>query len=280
MKRHPQHTPTKRKANTGCNVALVILALAVVGVIGLAVNVITNLFPAGYQSPYTWSNLTWTSKNRPQYTEKGQVVSKLGIDVSAYDGAIDWESVANDGIQFAIIRAGWRGYTEGGLNEDVNFRTNIAGAKAAGLEVGVYLFSSAITEEEAQQEAQLVVSLLHQSGITPDLPIAFDHEPVESSDGRANNLDSKTISAIARAFCKEAESAGYRTMIYGNQSDMARYDEGVTANHPVWLAQYTTGHPTAEFDFSIWQFTSTGTVDGINRNVDLDVWFPTIVPLS
>lgn len=279
MAKHAKQTPTKRSSNTRCSATLLLLVLGIVVVFGLLANALFGFFSTGYQSPYTWSNLKWYSSDRPTYTEKGQVASKLGIDVSAYDHDIDWEAVANDGIEFAIIRAGWRGYTEGGLHEDVNFRDNIAGAQEAGLQVGVYLFSSAINEAEAREEALFVISLLREVGVTPSLPVVFDHEPVSSSDGRANGLDTKTASAVANAFCTEIEAAGLKTMIYGNQSDLARYNNSVTAQRPVWFAQYGVSQPTAEFDFSLWQFTSTGTVAGIDRNVDLDIWFTTTIPL-
>ncbi len=273
----------RKRGRVGCSVGtalLAVLTVAVLGTFAFVVSTLLDLFPAGYTSPYTWSNLSWTSDNRPVYTEEGVVASKLGIDVSAYDKDIDWEAVAHDGIEFAIIRAAWRGYTEGGLNEDVNFRTNITQAHAAGLQLGVYLFSSAISEDEAREEARFVLGLLQETGIALDLPVVFDHEPVPSSDGRANSLDRETITSIAHAFCQEIEAAGLPTMIYGNPSDLARYDESVTANRPVWLAHYDTAHPTVDYDFSLWQYTSTGVVAGITRNVDLDVWFTTTIPLE
>ncbi len=226
---------------------------------------------ASYKSPYAWSNLD-RSDGRYAYFENGAIASKLGIDVSEHQGAIDWGDVATDGVEFAMLRIGSRGTTEGGLYEDARFEENYAGAKAADIEVGVYFFSQAVSVEEAQQEADYVISLL--AGRYLELPIAFDHETT-ASYGRANDIDASVISACAKAFCERVEAAGYSTMIYGNASDLSRYSAADIGSRPIWLAEYDVPAPTAQFDFSIWQYTNGGSVAGISTAVDMNILFLT-----
>ena len=227
--------------------------------------------PQRYVSPYTWENLDRTD-GRYTYYEDGAPASMLGVDVSDHQGFIDWSAVAADGIEFAIVRIGYRGTTEGGLYADGYADANMDGAAASGLAVGVYFFSQAVTPDEAVEEAEFALSLL--AGRELALPVVYDHEPVAGS-GRANDIDDETASACARAFCERIEEAGYATMIYGNSADMSRYDESVTDARPVWFAEYNTPTPTAQFDLSIWQYSNAGTVDGIATNVDMNILFLT-----
>ena len=224
--------------------------------------------PATYVSPYDWSELEHHG-DRLAYYEHGTLKSQVGVDVSDHQGAIDWQAVAADGIDFAFVRVGNRGYTEGGLSVDARFTENVNGAQAAGLETGAYSFSQAVNVDEALEEADLVLAQL--DGRTLELPVAFDHEPVSDPNGRANNLDSATLTACAQAFCERLEAAGYDTMVYGNSGDMARYDRAALGNRPVWFAEYGAATPGAQFDFAIWQYTNGGTVAGINTAVDLNL---------
>lgn len=228
--------------------------------------------PAGYVSPYNWSGLERTG-DRLSYYEGGELRSQLGVDVSSHQGSIDWQAVAADGIDFAIVRAGNRGYTEGALYADERFAENIDGAAAAGLDTGVYFFSQAITPEEAREEADFVLEQL--AGRNLSLPVTFDHEPVSDSTGRANNLAGTELAACARAFCERIEQAGYDTMIYGNKQDIARFGASVPDDRPVWFAEYDVAQPTGQFDFVMWQYTNGGTVAGIPTNVDLNILFTT-----
>ncbi len=228
---------------------------------------------AAYVSPYSWDGLARDESGRLTYSEDGQVVSRVGIDVSDHQGEIDWTAVAADGIEFAFVRIGYRGYTEGGLTADERYAENLDGAAAAGLDVGAYFFSQAVTVEEAQEEADFVLSLV--AGRYLAYPIAFDHEPVDEEGGRANDLDDATVSACAQAFCERIEAGGYSTMIYGNASDIARYDAAVTDGRAVWFAEYDVAVPTAQFDFSIWQYDNGGAVAGIATAVDLNLLFET-----
>lgn len=223
---------------------------------------------AEYVSPYDWSSLERTG-DRLAYRPGGSLKSQVGVDVSDHQGFIDWNAVAADGIDFAFVRIGNRGYTQGGLSADARFDENVRGAQAAGLQTGAYFFSQAVNTAEAVEEAEFVLAQLN--GRALELPVAFDHEPVADPNGRANNLDKGTLTAAAIAFCERLEAAGYKTMIYGNNGDMARYDRTALGNRPVWFAEYDAPVPRARFDFALWQYTNGGTVAGISTSVDLNL---------
>lgn len=221
-----------------------------------------------YVSPYDWTGLV-REGDRLTYSENGEVRSQVGVDVSDHQGAIDWQAVAADGIDFAFVRVGNRGYTEGSLYADERFAENIDGASTAGLEVGAYFFSQAITPDEAREEAEFVLELL--AGRYLALPVVFDHEPVSDPAGRANHMDRATLTACALAFCERLEAGGYSTMIYGNKGDMARYDRASLGERPVWFAEYDATVPSAQFDFAVWQYTNAGNVAGISTPADLNL---------
>lgn len=223
-----------------------------------------------YVSPYSWSNLS-TANGRYTYSVDGVVKSKLGIDVSEAQGIIDWNAVASDGVQFAFIRLGNRGTTEGGVFLDDYFTRNLTGAQAAGIPVGVYFFSQAITENEAHEEADFVVSNL--AGAHLDYPVVFDAEALTGTGttGRADKLGTSEMTAIAKAFCSEIAAAGYTPMIYGNTQDLARYNlSELQQTYKVWYAEYGDLAYTT-FDFNIWQYDNSGTVAGIEGKVDMDI---------
>ncbi len=195
----------------------------------------------------------------------------LGIDVSKYNKNIDWERVKAAGVEFAIIRAGYRGSSTGVLVEDPYFRQNLVGAKEAGVKIGVYFFTQAVNEAEAREEAGAVASLVDVRDLS--LPVFLD---VESSGnahgGRADGLDTDTRTAVVKAFCEAAEDLGYDAGVYANKTWMTKYiNMEELAPYTKWLAQYNTAGPTYTGDYSIWQYTSSGTVDGIQGRVDLDI---------
>lgn len=227
------------------------------------------------QVPYEWENLSYDAQGRAHYIVDGKELTSTGVDVSSHQGYIDWEAVAADDIQFAMLRIGYRGSTEGGIRADELFETNLKGAQNAGLKVGVYFFSQAITVEEAREEANFVLQQLREAGITElELPVAFDLEPSPDYSGRADNLSPAETNAIARAFCTTIQEAGYRVIVYGNKVDLNRFDL-VSLNEPIWLAQYVD-EPDVNFNFLIWQYTSTGQVDGITSSVDLNLDFSNV----
>ena len=205
-------------------------------------------------------------------TYAGDAPSYVGVDVSSYQGEIDWPRVARAGVEFAIIRLGLRGYTEGGLFEDSCFSQNIEGALAAGLDVGVYFFSQAVSEAEAREEARFVLERLEGYEIT--YPVVFDWERQNYPDSRTRLTDGETQTACAAAFCQAIEQAGYLPMVYFSPSKA--YDELDLARllqWPFWLAHYTEDWQATSFryQFAMWQYTSQGTVDGISTPVDLNL---------
>lgn len=210
------------------------------------------------------------------YDEKGRLcyederwTSYTGVDVSSYQKVVDWQQVAADGIEFAMVRLGYKGYSSGRLNLDPYFEENVRGAKDAGLTVGVYFFSQALTAEEAMDEARFVVRKIRGHKING--PIAFDMEYIEGVE-RINGLTVEEKTAIADAFCQFIEKNGYEAMIYGNPVWFAEdVDLTLLTHHEIWLAHYTdlTQWP---FYYTMWQYTDRGTVAGIEGGCDLNIW--------
>ncbi len=191
--------------------------------------------------------------------------STFGIDVSRHNGTIDWKAVKASGVDYVIIRCGYRGSLTGVLIEDQSFRTNIKGATAAGLKVGVYVFSQAVNEVEAVKEASLAVSLVKGYNLT--YPIFID---TESSGGRADKIDKATRTAVVNAFCQTVASAGYKPGIYASKTWFEdKLNMGAIGNYKIWLAQYSTA-PTYKGRYDMWQYSSKGKISGISTKVDLN----------
>lgn len=215
---------------------------------------------------YDPAGFTTDELGRIGYEQDG-LRARAGIDVSFYQGEIDWEAVAADGVEFAMIRLGYRGYTEGSLQLDSRFEENIRGARMAGLDVGVYFFSQASTPQEAEEEADFVVGVLAPYNIT--YPVAFDWEFITQGNGaRTDNLDGETLTQCAAAFCARIAQAGYQPLIYFNQDlGYLTYDLAQLTEYPFWLAEYG-GAPDFYYGFNFWQYTHAGTVAGIEGHVD------------
>ncbi len=201
------------------------------------------------------------------YTDgNGNVISKKGIDVSKHNGEIDWKKVKEAGIEFAFIRVGYRGSSNGGLVLDDFFEKNIKGATENGIDVGVYFFTQAITEEEAVEEADFVLDAIEPYNLV--YPVVWD---IEDLDGRTNELDAKTRTDCAIAFLNRIEGAGYKTMLYGNLMSMLYLMEtDRIESYDKWFAyyHYPDYYP---YKYSIWQYSSKGKVDGIEGDVDLNI---------
>lgn len=193
----------------------------------------------------------------------------IGIDVSVHNGEIDWDAVAEDGIDYVIIRIGNRGSTAGSLYEDECYQQNIKGAKAAGLDVGVYFFSQAISVAEAMEEAAFVLDIL--DGEDLDYPVYFDWEYMGQSDARTNDISTETLTACANAFCEYIDDHGYTPgiYIYGSLAYQS-YDLSLMTDYDWWFAGYYD-NPDFYYDFRMWQYSSTGSVAGISTNVDMNV---------
>lgn len=195
-----------------------------------------------------------------------------GIDVSKWQGDIDWSSVKDDGMKFAIVRLGYRGSANGTLVTDNYFEANIKGAKKAGLGVGIYFFTQAITTSEAEEEAEYVIEKLSSYNGYVSWPIYIDMETLSNSRLDNAGLTSDQKTKICAAFCKKIEEAGYSAGVYSNgwylntQMDA----ESLAANYDIWLANYTT-QTSYSGTYNMWQYSSTGSVSGISGNVDMNV---------
>ena len=236
------------------------------GALGQTVLSVLTGIPA---NPYDRSAFSTAEDGRITY--HGSIETKQGIDVSVHQGTIDWEKVKQDGIDFAIIRVAARGYEEDGiLAEDPNWEANIQGALHAGLSVGVYVFSQAITPQEAREEADFLLDRIADYPIT--YPVVFDWEPFEHS-ARTNHISNEMLTDCCIAFCERVEEAGYTPMVYCNLSiGLLQYDLSRLSSYDFWLAQYNDV-PTFYGTFQIWQYSCTGTVDGIATKVDLNLAF-------
>ena len=207
------------------------------------------------------------------YYDDENVKYYTGIDVSQYQGDIDWDAVASDGISFAIIRVGARGYgTSGKLIEDANFRQNLENAEKAGLKVGAYFYSQATSVEEAEEEADYLLSLIKGYKITA--PVVFDWENMPDTAMRTDSVTGETLDKCAVAFCEKIKNAGYTPLIYFNLSDgYTRYDLSKIKDYSFWYAQYEGTSPKFYYKYDIWQYSCTGSVKGIEGNVDLNIAF-------
>lgn len=204
---------------------------------------------------------------------KNHVKAQLGIDVSEFQGeAIDWKQVKDNGVEFALIRLGYRAYGETGeLVEDDMFAQNIEGALAAGLKVGVYFFSQAISGAEAVEEAEFVLEHLKHYEI--DGPIVCDTEEIPYDQARTDVNTPQDFTNYCKVFCDTVEHAGYESMIYTNMKWMAfSLDMEELSEYEFWYADYHDT-PQCPYDYKIWQYTQNGAVPGINTNVDLNLWF-------
>lgn len=210
------------------------------------------------------------SDYRPR--QMGGETIRRGIDVSQWNEEIDWTKVATSGVEFAIIRVAVRGYGEAGrLMADSRYKQNIEGALAAGLKVGVYIFSQAITPEEAIEEAELTLSLIR--GYDIELPVVMDVEYIGNSGGRLYNawLSRAEATEICLTFCNRVRQAGYTPMVYANRS-MLENNLNASELPMVWLAHYTS-ETSYQGDYAFWQCSEFGRVDGIQGKVDLNFWF-------
>ena len=203
----------------------------------------------------------------------GVKAAKLGIDVSYHNKGINWPAVAAQGVDFAIIRVGYRGWESGLLWEDERFVQNLRGAKAAGIDVGVYVYSTAVDPIEAREEADLVVNML--GGMTLEYPVYFDTE--QSGDyplGRADRICKADRAQIVHAFCERVRDSGYTPGVYSGLNFLKNHiSRPAYAPYTTWLANYTRYNrlPDFPYDYDMWQFTDAGHVNGIRGIVDMNV---------
>ncbi len=194
-----------------------------------------------------------------------------GVDVSAFQGDIDWNAVKNDGVDFVMLRLGGRGWGEKGLlYTDDAFFSHYRQATEAGLKVGAYFFSQAVTPEEAEEEARYALDFLKDTPL--DYPVAYDWEHIEDNpDARTNNVSDEILTACALRFCQVIEEGGYRPIIYFNRKlGYFFYDLSLVNHYGFWLAEFNTS-PAFIYDYQMWQYSESGTVNGIDTIVDLNI---------
>ena len=209
--------------------------------------------------------------NRNNYLLLQNVDSSPGVDVSAHQGPIDWQAVKNSGIEFAIIRLGYRGYGSGKLVEDEYAKQNLQAAKEAGLKIGAYFFSQALDIKEADEEIQFMLNML--ADVYLDMPIVLDWE-IPAEDARTKDMDARTLTDIQLHFCGQMKKMGLQPMVYFNwhQSENLYYLSELEED-PFWLALYQD-RMTYPWKVEMWQWTSSGKVPGIQGNVDINVYMP------
>lgn len=197
--------------------------------------------------------------------------ARLGIDVSDFQGDIDWAAVKESGIDFVMIRAGYRGATRGLLNEDSKFQQNYDGATAAGLDVGVYFFSQATSVSEAEEEAGYLLQLLQDKPLT--YPAVFDWEFTDVEGSRTAAATGEQITSYALAFCKKIGMGGYKPAVYFNRSlGYNYYNLETLKDYDFWLAEYRN-IPAFYYNFNLWQYSDNAQVKGITEPVDINVCF-------
>ncbi len=205
------------------------------------------------------------------YYVDGERASRKGIDVSRYQEKIEWDKVAEDEVDYAFIRLGIRGYTEGEILEDETFVDNIKGALKNDIDVGVYFFTQAVSEEEAEEEAEFVIESIAPYKVT--YPVVIDVETVTSSKARGNDLTSEERTKYCIAFCEKIKEAGYTPMIYGNLKTFTLLlDIEELEEYDKWFAYYDDMY-YFPYDFKIWQYTNKGKVSGIKGDVDMNISF-------
>lgn len=202
-----------------------------------------------------------------------QVDTYMGIDVSKYQGKIDWEKVKNAGVDFAIVRAGIRGYSEGAILGDDTFTDNVEGAKQQGIALGTYFFTQATSEEEAVEEAQFVIDRLKEAEVSLEYPVYLDVEAVSSANCRTKDLTQEQRTKFAKVFLEKIEEAGFQPALYGNMKTyMLMLDITELEEYDKWLASYSLPiyYP---YDFQILQYSEKGRIPGISEPVDLNICF-------
>jgi GH25 family lysozyme M1 (1,4-beta-N-acetylmuramidase) len=273
----------RKKKSTTTPILIVLLALMMLGLLlfrmllqrtGAEVPEITQAPSPTVTETLPPTGLTadhFGMENGYKFYASDAYTSRLGLDVSSHQGWIDWSAVAESGVDFVMIRAGYRGYSEGELNTDEYFYYNIESALENGLDVGIYYFSQAMSEEEAAQEAQAVLDLVDGYNLT--YPIYFDWETIDEGAARTDTISGSELTRYAKVFCDTIQDAGYTAGVYFNLSMAAHlYQLYQLKDYAFWLAEYQDT-PSFPFAVAMWQYTSQGEVPGITGTVDLNLLF-------
>lgn len=223
------------------------------------------------KNEYNWEEYLQNQDGHYKYEDE-KYKSKLGIDVSSHQKNIDWKKVKEDGVEFAILRLGYRGYGESGkIVIDSSFEQNYKKAREQGIEIGVYFFSQAISIDEVKEEADFVMKNLQGKEIA--YPVVYDLERIKNDTARTDNLTEDEITKMMLEFCKIIVQNGYTPCIYGNAKTFTTKTKLEQFNsYQKWYADYQE-KPIYPYEFNIWQYTETGKINGITGNVDIDIQF-------
>ena len=228
--------------------------------------VVSNLV----ENSYDYSHLK-TDGDFKTYADDSYT-SMVGIDVSAHQGTIDWKKVKESGIEFAFIRCGYRGYESGEITADETFDYNMEQALANGIQVGVYFFSQAIDVEEAKEEAKFTLECIRKYDVK--LPVVYDFEKPGGIFARTFSLSKDTVTENAVVFGHMVQRRGYTAMIYNSTNLFEKlFNMEYIQEFQTWVAHYNTPYPTYPYTYRFWQYTDSGTIDGIDVPVDMDIMF-------
>ena len=271
-KRRKRRRLRRRNPSALVSIVLIVFSLLVMMMVyhenqkKLRTPVISNLV----EHDYDYSNLY--SENGFILYEDDTYTSIPGIDVSSHQGTIDWKKVKEAGVKFAYIRCGYRGYETGLINKDETFDYNISQAKANGIQVGVYFFSQAVSQKEAEEEAEFTLSCMKKYDI--DLPVVYDFEKPGGIFARTYTQSKDVTTENAVLFCHIMQRKGYDAMIYNSTNLFEKlFNLEYIQEFGTWVAHYNTPYPTYPYTYQIWQYSDSGKIDGIDQAVDLDLMF-------
>ena len=269
-KKKSVHINKKHMLKTIMVFALIIVAIAVV--VHIARQNYNGLGFAKTLKENKYDASAYYYESGLKHYDDSKYTSVVGIDVSEHNGTIDWEKVRSFGIEFAMIRVGYRGNSNGTLVLDSKFVENITNAKAAGLKVGIYFYSEAVSKEEAIEEAKFVLKNIKGYDVT--YPVAFDME--EESNTRTSNLTAEERTEITDAFCTIIKRNKYTPMVYGNPTWLHNnLNMEYMTNYQTWIAHYAGSFdgvgPSYKYEYTMWQYSSTAKLNGINTRVDMNI---------
>ena len=221
---------------------------------------------------YDFTNL-YNQSGRLKYFEGDKCTSYFGIDVSKDNSYIDFNKVKKDGVSFVMIRLGSRGYQTGQLSVDEYFRDNIKRANDAGLDVGIYFVSQALTEDEAREEAQFVIDNILGYQVT--YPIALVMQPVKNDKARSDALSKKDRTTVMRAFLKAIKDKGYVPIVYGTKRSLFKDIDlsKIVGDYDIWLSDTGSDYPDYPYRYAMWQYSYKGSVDGVSGDVTYNISF-------
>lgn len=224
------------------------------------------------KNTYDFKNLS-ESANLRKYTDNGKKISYVGVDISKHNGNVNFNSIKAAGVDFVMLRLGARGYSTGQISLDDNFIENMEAAIEAGLDIGVYFYSQAISQEEVLQEANFVIQNLEPYRAHITYPVAFDMENVANDKARIDGLSREDKTAIASTFLSGVQAAGYAPMVYGNKEWLIKnIDLAKLQDYDVWLSQ-EQDVPDYPYQFAMWQYTTTGVLNGVTGDASLNLCF-------